>query len=182
MLGHLLKVIVKTKLRFIFKAGAMDPVTPFCYNCFISISLKDWWRWKHFAWCIQVQQSDSGSFHCYWISCIALGSGRDLLCGSSNQKTVYPLTTALKYVVFLWTRWGLMLSFTEAARHSLQKRRKARPYSACSAGPSRSPPFLCGTGTAGWGGWTCPQHVPLLPHQWLLVSLLLLRQRVLPQH
>ena len=119
-------------------------MTPFCYNCFISISLKDWWRWKHFAWCMQVQQSDSGSFHCYWISCIALGSGRDLLCGSSNQKTVYPLTTALKYVVFLWTRWGLMLSFTEAARHSSQQRRKARPCSACSAGPSRSPPFpLC---------------------------------------
>lgn len=85
-------------------------MTPFCYNCFISISLRDWWRWKHFAWCMQVQQSDSGSFHCNWISCIALGSGRDLLCGSSNQKTVYPLTIALKYVLFPWTRWGLILS------------------------------------------------------------------------
>lgn len=114
-------------------------MTPFCYNCFISISLKDWWRWKHFAWCMQVQQSDSGSFHCYWISCIALGSGRDLLCGSSNQKRVYPLTTALKDVVFLWTKWGLVLSFTEAVRHSSQKRRKVKPYGACSATNPETP-------------------------------------------
>lgn len=143
-------------------------MTPFCYNCFISISLKDWWRWKHFAWCMQVQQSDSGLFHCNWISCIALGSGRDLLCSSSSQKTVYPLSTALKYVIFLWTRWGLMLSFTEAVRHNSQKRRKARPYCACSASPSRSPPFLCATRThAGEGE---PVH-SMFPSSWINGSL-----------
>lgn len=103
-------------------------MTPFCYDCFISVLQKDWWRWKRFAWCMRVQQSDSGSFHCSWTSCTALGSQRDLLCSSPNQKAAYPLTTALKYVVFLWTRWGLMLSLTEAVRHSLQRRKKMRPY------------------------------------------------------
>lgn len=90
---------------------------------------------------MQVQQSDSGSFHCNWISCIALGSGRDLLCGSSNQKTVYPLTVALKYVVFPQTRWGLMLSFTDTVIQGSQRRRKVGPFSACSTSHSRRPPF-----------------------------------------
>lgn len=36
-----------------------------------------------------------------------------------------------------------MLSFTAAVRRSSHKRRKARPYSACSVSPSQSSPLLC---------------------------------------